>query len=276
MVNLTNIELSVFIKLFNRGGYVLDFNTYDFDAFTKQSIGLELCNYYNKSKGKSLIAYTEQAQESEVIKLILDLFNYYELHFFEEIKSENEYAKLYQRCQPIAERLKRINRASVHNAEELKTRFSSGYLCAQIDLMIRMQKDNPTEAIGKAKELIESCCKTILEEMGTTADKKWDMVRIVDETVKLLKITPHNIPDTIPEATAMKALLGNLKAIAVNIATLRNSYGSGHGKSANFKGLEERHAKLAVGSSTTLVNFIWDSYERYQFNNGKNKNESVN
>ena len=26
-----------------------------------------------------------------------------------------------------------------------------------------MQSENPTEAIGKSKELIESCCKTILE-----------------------------------------------------------------------------------------------------------------
>lgn len=267
MVNLTNIELSIFIKLFNRGGYVLDFNSYSFDAFTKQSIGLELCKHYNLSKGKSLIAYTEEASESKVVKLILDLFNYYELNYYEEIDSENDYAKIYRRCKPIADRLQRINRAFIHHAEELKTIFSSEYLCAQIDLMIRMQKDNPTEAIGKAKELIESCCKTILEELGTTVDKRWDMVRIVDETVKLLKITPHNIPDTIPEATAMKAILGNLKAIALNIATLRNSYGSGHGKSAKYKGLEERHAKLAVGSSTTLVNFLWDSYERYRDNN---------
>lgn len=263
MVNLTNIELGVFLKLYNRGGYVLDFNTCSFDAFTQKSIGLELCNKYRLSKGKSLNAYIGEASESNVIKLILDLFDYYELNFLMEIDSENEYAKLYRRCQPIAERLKRINRASILNAEELKTKFSSEYLCAQIDLMIRMQKDNPTEAIGKAKELIESCCKTVLEEQGITVDKKWDIVRIVDETVKLLKITPHNIPDTIPEATAMKAILGNLKAIALNIATLRNVYGSGHGKSANYRGLEERHAKLAVGSSTTLVNFLWDSYERY-------------
>lgn len=53
-----------------------------------------------------------------------------------------------------------------------------------------------------------------------------------------------------------------MKNIAQNIATIRNAYGSGHGRSASYKGLEERHAKLAVGSSLTLVNFLWDSYER--------------
>ena len=125
-----------------------------------------------------------------------------------------------------------------------------------------MQNENPTEAIGKSKELIESCCKTILERLKVEIDKKWDIVRLVDETVKLLKITPRNIPEAVPEATAIKTILGNLKNIAVNVATLRNAYGSGHGKTASYKGLEPRHAKLAVGSSITLVNFLWDSFER--------------
>ena len=33
-------------------------------------------------------------------------------------------------------------------------------------------------------------------------------------------------------------------------------------KSASYKGLEERHAKLAVGSSITLVEFLWCTHER--------------
>ena len=80
--------------------------------------------------------------------------------------------------------------------------------------------------------------------------------------MKFLKITPRDISESTPEAVAIKTILGNLKNIALNIATLRNSYGSGHGKSASYKGLEERHAKLAVGSSITLVNFLWDSHLR--------------
>lgn len=150
----------------------------------------------------------------------------------------------------------------VASAEKLKEKFSCEYISIQIDLMLKMQKENPTEAIGKAKELIESCCKTILEDKSISPDKKWTIVQLVDETTKLLKITPKDIPDSTPEITAIKAILGNLKAIAANVANLRNSYGTGHGKSAKYRGLEERHAKLAVGSSITLVNFLWDSHDR--------------
>ena len=45
------------------------------------------------------------------------------------------------------------------------------------------------------------------------------------------------------------------------LAEIRNPFGNGHGKSASFKGLEERHAKLAVGSSITFVDFVWSTYE---------------
>lgn len=52
------------------------------------------------------------------------------------------------------------------NVAELQEKFSSEYLSKQIELMLRMQNENPTDAIGKAKELIESCCKTILDNKG--------------------------------------------------------------------------------------------------------------
>ena len=121
---------------------------------------------------------------------------------------------------------------------------------------------NPTDAIGKAKELIESCCKTILDNLGVAYQHNTDLSHLIDATVSQLKLAPKNIPDTAKEATTIKALLGNLRAIASNMATLRNAYGSGHGKTSSYTGLEPRHAKLAVGSSITLVNFLWDTYEK--------------
>lgn len=36
----------------------------------------------------------------------------------------------------------------------------------QINLLITVCAENPTEAIGKSKKLIESYCKTIIESFG--------------------------------------------------------------------------------------------------------------
>jgi hypothetical protein len=260
---ISAIEKSAFLKLFNRGGYILDFSTPGFDIFTMDSVGVALCEKYNLSKGKSLSAFLNEADNNTIAKLLSDLLEYYELRYYHEIDSNNpEYFPTYKKCRLIIDRVLTGITPILVSAENLKEKFSSEYITVQIDLMLKMQKDNPTEAIGKAKELIESCCKTILEDEEISPDKNWDIVKLVDETTKLLKVTPKDIPDNTPEITAIKAILGNLKAIATNVAHLRNSYGSGHGKSANYKGLEERHAKLAVGSSITLVNFLWDSHDR--------------
>lgn len=273
MTALSQIEIGMFMKLFNRSGYVLDFTTNDFDVFTLESIGVALCAKYQQSKGKSLIAYINSAPENDALKLLQDLFKYYESNYQNEYSKNEEdspyytqysteYNRLYLKCKAVMNRIEGIASPLMQTASELKGKFSSDYLSRQIDLMLGMQATNPTEAIGKAKELIESCCKTILDDDGITWDKNWDVGKLAGETVKQLKLMPKDIPDSAPAAEEMKAILGNLRAIATNIAALRNPYGSGHGKSASYKGLEERHAKLAVGSSITLVSFLWDTHER--------------
>jgi len=146
-------------------------------------------------------------------------------------------------------------------AKTLKKAFSSDYLSEQIETMLKMSTENPTEAIGKAKELIESCCITILEKTNIATDTKWNVGQLVDKTMETLGITPKQVPASTPDAENIKAILGNLRAIAGNIAELRNTYGSGHGKGANYKGLPPKDAKLAVGASITLVNYLWETYE---------------
>ena len=273
-VGLTQIEKGTFLKLFNRGGYVLDFSTNDFDVFTLESVGVALCAKYGLSKGKSLTEYiTKDANKKDVIKLLNDLLKYYKEHYEHEYTySEDEdvfgysrynaeYAKLYRKCQSYIDRVLNVTTPLAANAEELKEKFSSEYLSKQIELMIKMQTENPTEAIGKAKELIESCCKTILDSKKVKWDKNWDMSKLTGETLNLLNLTPKNIPDSDPVSENIKAVLGNLRGITTKLAEIRNPYGSGHGKSASFTGLETRHAKLAVGCSITFVTFLWDTYE---------------
>lgn len=271
---MNNNEKGVFLKLFNRGGYVLDFSTADFDTFTMASVGIELCAKYGLSKGKSLNAFVYEAPDDLSNKLLLDLLEYYESQYtnFEKERDgindpfsygtpNDVYGKYYVKCKEIAQRIS-TNHLSAFAEKSAKEIFSSDYINKQVGIMLENQENNPTESIGKAKELIEDCCETILEKYGIIPDKDWKLNQLVDETMKLLEITPKHIPDTAKEAVSIKAILGSLRGIATHIAVVRNAYGSGHGKSDTYKGLEPRHAKLAIGSSITLVNFLWDSYQR--------------
>jgi len=270
LAKISNIEKGVFLSLFNRAGYVLNFSTDSFNVFTQSSIGIPLCEHYGLSKGKSLTAYINEAKEHDVIKLLSDLLEYYESYYQLEIDSDEdsysgrqnkEYQAYYKRCRTVMDRIKLNLTPFTDAGETLKEKFSSDYVSTQIDIMLKMQSENPTEAIGKSKEFIESCCKTILETSQETVNKDWNVSQLVKATMKFLEISTDNVDESTSESRTVKAILGNLHGVAGNIAELRNAYGSGHGKSATYKGLTVRHAKLAVGSSITLVNYLWDTYE---------------
>ena len=74
-----------------------------------------------------------------------------------------------------------------------------------------------TDAIGKAKELIESCCKTILDNKGVAWDKNWNMGKLTGETLNLLNLTPESISKNDPVSENIKAVLGNLRGISQSL-----------------------------------------------------------
>jgi hypothetical protein len=131
-----------------------------------------------------------------------------------------------------------------------------GYVSQQITRMETAVNQDPELAIGTAKELVETCCKSILSEASVNYSKGDDLPKLVKSTVKLLELTPNDIPDRAKAAETIKRLLSNLASITQGVAELRNHYGTGHGKVSVNKGLQPRHAKLAVGAASTLAVFL--------------------
>ena len=137
MQYFSNIEKGALLKLFNRDGYVLDFSTSEFDVFTMNSIGVALCEEYKLSKGKSLTAYVSDASEKDAAKLLIDLFDYYELNgFIDKSFEKNNYFAIFQQCKPIVERVRSMMNNVVLPVDNLKIAFSSDYISSQLDLML--------------------------------------------------------------------------------------------------------------------------------------------
>ncbi len=131
MSEITKKEEGIFLMLFNRNGYVLNFSTADFDVFTTNSIGVALCNKYGLSKGKSLIAYLNSATYNEREKLLLDLFHYYEDNMQHEYDKDYEdfscynryderYARIYQKCKGIVEKIESTSSVITQTACKLR------------------------------------------------------------------------------------------------------------------------------------------------------------
>ena len=115
-------------------------------------------------------------------------------------------------------------------------------------------------AIGTAKELVETCCKTILSDRSIEVPKNTDLPKLVKLTCKELDLTPANISDKHKASETIRRLLSNLATITQGVAELRNDYGTGHGREAKSKGLTSRHAKLAVGAASTLAVFLIETH----------------
>jgi hypothetical protein len=60
----------------------------------------------------------------------------------------------------------------------------------QLDRLRNAVDDDPGLAIGTAKELIETVCKTILTECGVTYDDSDEVPKLVKETRKQLELLP--------------------------------------------------------------------------------------
>lgn len=145
--------------------------------------------------------------------------------------------------------------------QDIKKILTADYVSQQINLMEASIENSPHISIGLAKELIETSCKSIFDERNEVYDKNWDLPKLMKETTKLLKLTPDDIPNEAKAASSIKQILGSLSAVVQGIGEVRNEYGSGHGKDGKFKGLQPRHAKLAVGAASTLAIYLLETHE---------------
>jgi hypothetical protein len=144
---------------------------------------------------------------------------------------------------------------------DIKRILDADYVTQQINLMESSIENSPHISIGLAKELIETCCKSIFDERKENYDIKWDLPKLMKETAKLLKLTPDDIPNEAKAASSIKQILGSLSSVVQGIGEVRNEYGSGHGKDGKFIGLQPRHAKLAVGAASTLAIYLLETHE---------------
>jgi hypothetical protein len=148
--------------------------------------------------------------------------------------------------------LERISAATVS--------FDLPELQRQIQRMHSAIEDDPGLAIGTAKELVESVCKTILDSRNIAYPSDADISALVKDARKALGLIPDSIPNAAKGAESIRRLLSNLANVAQGLSELRNLYGTGHGKVGAAKGLSPRHARLAVGSAAALATFLFETH----------------
>lgn len=116
----------------------------------------------------------------------------------------------------------------------------------------------PDFAFDLAKTLIETICKTILEDVGRPADPTWDAPKIMRETTTYLSLIPRNNPEPSKTRGSITKTLNGLHTAVQGLCELRNNYGiASHGRDGFSARLDLRQATLAAQSADTIVSFLY-------------------
>ena len=244
------------------GGYVLNFSDRTFGEFVHEAVDIEIhsdeYSIHGSSKAKKLRAFWEVESDYLVGRLLNALIDYAQ----DTARETTEEAKnLAERSRAIASRLL-AGGPSLDDLKQKAKSLDANHLAEQIRRMEDSVETDPSLAIGTAKELIETCCKTILSERGQEISGTPDIPTLTKATLKELNLVPEGVPNAARGADVIKRLLSNLSTIGHGLAELRGLYGTGHGQHGSTSGLTTRHAKLAVGAASTLAVFLFETHEQ--------------
>lgn len=243
-------------------GYVLNFSDRTFGDFVREAVDIEIHSdeytIQGTSKAKKLRAFWEIESDYLVGRLLNALIEEAEETSHEWTEEDKKRA---ERCREIASRLL-AGGPSLGDLKQKADSLDANHLAEQIRRMEDSVETDPSLAIGTAKELIETCCKTILAERGKEISGTPDIPTLTKSALKELGLVPEGVPNSARGADVIKRLLNNLSTVGYGLAELRGLYGTGHGQHGSTSGLTTRHAKLAVGAASTLAVFLFETHEQ--------------
>ena len=138
--------------------------------------------------------------------------------------------------------------------------LDANWMRGEVQRLERAVDTDPSLAVGTAKDLVETCCKTILTRRNVDMPKTADLPKLVRLVATELKLVPDGISEATKGANIIRGILTNLAVLTHGLAELRGLYGSGHGRDGKHRGLGPRHARLAVATAVAFIDFVTETY----------------
>lgn len=257
---LTRADKSHLERLFGMGGgYVLDFSNKTFAEFFAEVADTQI--YDNEkyswrpscSKANLLRAFWHVESDRAVAKVV-DLLIDRAVELGESERSEDVVE-----CRRIVRRL-RGDSSGLDDLMEIGSLHGLSQVESGVHRIREAVSKDPSLAIGSAKDLLETVCKTILGESVNGHSEPSTFPALLRATRQELKLVPKGVPESRRGKKVIQGILGSLGTVGNGVAELRNLYGTGHGRHGAAGGLQERHAKLAVGAMATLAVFLFETH----------------
>lgn len=156
------------------------------------------------------------------------------------------YAELYDDVPELVVSLEHVEKVGgIHDVLELNRH------AARIRHGIR---EDPAQAIGSAKELLETVLKTIIGDHEQKS--RHDVPELLKKAQAQLDLDPRSASGS----ETLRRTLSNLGQVVHGVAELRGLYGTGHGRSKSRE-LELAHARLVVNAAITIATFLLEIWQ---------------
>jgi hypothetical protein len=152
-----------------------------------------------------------------------------------------------------------ISGIPVADVQEEALNVDMSQLRASVDRIRAAVEQDPSLAVGSAKELVEATCKAILTDAGEEIPENAKLPQLVTLVAKELDLLPADVSDSTEGAASIRRVVGSLATTVQGLAELRNLFGTGHGKAPGHPMLAIRHARLCAGAASTLSTFLMET-----------------
>jgi hypothetical protein len=119
---------------------------------------------------------------------------------------------------------------------------------------------NPDAAMTAARSLLESTCKTILDDNAETPDESGDLARLVKQTIRALGFAEN------PQDQPTKQLISGLMSMVSGVAGISNSAGDRHGQVGGTALKDICLAELVAHSCGSIAVFLTRKHFLNQLN----------
>ena len=146
------------------------------------------------------------------------------------------------------------------------------HIHAQIKAIEVAIEQSPAFVFDLSKSLIDTVCKTILEDRGVNLPGKPKSAQLLTETLKTLKLHHEDIDQTEKTYESLKKTANGLQTALTGICELRNSHGLiGHGQDGYALALESIQAQFVARAADAIVHILYRSHKRYGGNEVKSR-----
>ncbi|MCL4265766.1 MAG: abortive infection family protein [Anaerolineae bacterium] len=131
--------------------------------------------------------------------------------------------------------------------------------------IVRREED-PQGAITTARTLLESTCKTILDDLQINYASDIDLPKLYKLTAEQLNLAPAQHTEQI-----FKQILGGCQTVVEGLGAVRNKLGDAHGQGKKPVKPAARHAELAVNLAGAMSIFLVRTWEHKKSKSNQNE-----